>query len=61
MTPLADSAQQERVLAPVLLAHHPQAFHFAGITHHFTGTQMEFALLAVIVLVVIGAVRFALR
>lgn len=54
MNPLAAPAQQMHVLAPVLLAHHPKAFHFAGITHHFTGTQGEIAIIVVIVLALLG-------
>lgn len=61
MDPLAAPAQQQHVLAPVLLAHHPKAFHAFGITHHFTAAQGEGILVVLVLLLVIGGAAALLR
>ena len=61
MNPLAAPAQQMHVLAPVLLAHHPKAFHAFGITHHFTTLQGEGIIVVLFVLIVLGAGATLLR
>ena len=54
--PLAAPAQQMHVLAPALMAHHQKSFHAFGITHHFTGAQLELVFVVVLALAVLGVI-----
>ena len=54
-------ADQMRVLAPGLPAHHIKSFHALGITHHFTANQGFWFLAVLFALLVVGAFKLATR